>query len=366
MGLTSRIIKISTLFYLLYVLSLLFTVLYLANLSYHHILPLSLSGLVDPLLIIFIFSLIALRGLTLRVRYSYYLSILTTLVTVVPFFSMTSYFSIFTIPLFAVAIVAMLLILKDYRYYNFPTKMFARPEISISIVIIVMVLVIGVIGTLLLGNQFNPKITDVARALYYTGEVVTTLGFGDILPITRTSQIFSIIMSMLGIGSFFGAVTVIVGPLIYERGRRVVRVIQRLEGRLMNEYVLFIDFTPLFEPLLNDLVQKDELIIIALDNKSKESLISDKKVFIESEGGMERILSNLDLTKSKKIVLGSEDDGKNIMNALYITTKYPGDEIRKKTIAIVNVPTNYERIVPLVGNVISPANLIAEYLKSLF
>lgn len=366
MGLTSRIVKISTLIYLIYVLLLLITVLYLADLSYRHILPLSLTGLADPLLVTFIFSIIALRGLTLRVRYAFYLSVLTTLGTIAPFLRMSGYFSVFTVPIFVVSIVSTILILKDYEYYNFPTKMFARPEISISIVIIVMVLLIGVVGTLVLGNQFSPKITNIPRALYYTGEVVTTLGFGDILPITRTSQIFSIIMSILGIGSFFGAVTVIVGPLIYERGRRVVRVIQRLEGKLMNGYVLFIDFSPLFEPLLTTLVQKDELIIVALDDKSKESLISDKKVFVETDGSMERTLSNLDLTKSKKIILGSDDDGKNIMNALYISTKYPGEEMRTKMIAIVNLPSNHERIVPLVGNVINPANLIAEYSKSLF
>ena len=366
MGLTSRIIKISTLFYLIFVILLLITVLYLANLSYRHILPVSLSGLADPLLVTFIFSVVALRGLTLRVRYAFYLSILTTLATISPLLRMSGYLSVFTAPLFVVAIVSTILILKDYRYYNFPTKMFARPEISISIVIIAMVLVIGVVGTLILGNQFSPKITNIPRALYYTGEVVTTLGFGDILPTTRTSQIFSIVMSMLGIGSFFGAVTVIVGPLIYERGRRVVRVIQRMEGKLMNGYVLFVDFSPLFEPLLTNLIQQDELIIVALDDKSKESRISEKKVFVESEGSMERILSNLDLTKSKKIVLGSEDDGKNIMNALYISTKYPGEEMRAKIIAIANLPSNYERIVPLVGNVINPAKLIAEYSKSLF
>lgn len=156
------------------------------------------------------------------------------------------------------------------------------------------------------------------------------------------------------------------GAVKTERGRRVVRVIQRMEGKLMNGYVLFVDFSPVFEPLLTALVQKDELIIVALDDKSKESLINDKKVFVESDGSMERTLSNLDLTKSKKIVLGSDDDGRNIMNALYISTKYPGEEMRAKIIAIANLPNNYDRIVPLVGNVISPAKLIAEYSKSLF
>ncbi|MEM0135181.1 MAG: ion channel [Thermoplasmatales archaeon] len=366
MEISVRLGKISTVFYILYVLILLSTVYYLASSTYRGVLPLQLYGLVNPLVITFIFSIIGLRGLIVRVRYSLYLSIATTLATILPFLVVNRYLSIYTIPLLAFSIVAMILLFRNHKYYNFPTRLFARPEISISIIIIVVVLLIGVAGTLILGDQFSPKITDVSRALYYTGEVVTTLGFGDILPITRTSQIFSIMMSILGIGSFFGAVTVIVGPLIYERGKRVVRVIQKIESKMLNDYILFVDFTPLFEPLLRDLIHKDELVIIALDDKAKESLVNEKNVFVETDGNMEKILSTLDLARAKRIVLGSSDDGRNIMNALYITTKHPGEEVKKKTIAIVNVPTNLDRIVPLVGGIISPANLIAEHSKTLF
>ena len=45
-------------------------------------------------------------------------------------------------------------------------------------------------GSLLLGNEFSPHITSLGNALYFTGETVTTLGFGDILPVTLTAKMF--------------------------------------------------------------------------------------------------------------------------------------------------------------------------------
>jgi len=362
----ARLGNSSTLSYLFYVLFLAGTIYYLATATYHGQGPSPFEGLPNLFLVTMIFAIISLRGLIVRVRYAFFLAIATLVATLVPILLLIDYFSIFTFPLLAVSIITIVLLIRDYRYFNFPTRLFDRPEISISIVIIVIVLLIGVAGTLSLGNQFSPRITNVSRALYYTGEVVTTLGFGDILPITRTSQIFSIIMSILGIGSFFGAVTVIVGPSIYERGRKVVGVIQKIESKMMDNYVLFVDFNPLFDSLLNDLIEKDELVIVAIDDKSKEALLTEKKVFLESDGTMEKLMASLDLRRAKRIVLGCEDDGRNIMNALYIISTYPGEEVKKKMISIVNVASNATRIRSLVGDIINPANLIAEHSKTLF
>ncbi len=362
----TRFLNVATIVYALYVILLIGTSI-LLNVSrlghYNSVLP---GVLPNVLFINFVFSVISLRGLLIRARYSYYLAIGTLLVTAVPLIVSGIFISIFTVPLLVVSLISLALLIKEHRYFNFPTKLFDRPEVSVSIVIIIMVLLIGVLGTILLGSQFKPKITNFETALYYTGEVVTTLGFGDILPITRTAQLFSISMSLIGIGSLFGAVTVIVGPLIYERGKRVVGVIQNYESRRMANYVLFIDFNPLLDSLLSDLIKNDELVIIATDDNSKARMLEDKKIFLETDGNIEKIVAPLDLRRARRIVLGSEDDGKNVLYALHILSKYPGDEVKQKVISLVNLSSNAERIRPLVGNIIHPSSLIAEHSKALF
>jgi hypothetical protein len=365
-SLKTRLINTSALFYLLYVLAVAGTTTFLATRPFHLTQTTEiLRGYSGALFILFIISLVVFRGMIVRVRYSFFIGVFTLVTTVVLIIPVIS-LSVTTIPLLVISLVSLVALIRRYEYYNFPTRLFDRPEISISIVIIVIVLLIGVIGTMLLGNQFSPKITDFPRALYYTGEVVTTLGFGDILPITRTSQIFSIAMSILGIGSFFGAVTVIVGPLIYERGRRVVRVIQRIESKMMDNYVLFIDFSPLLVPLLEELVKKDELVIVLIDEKSKEGMIDAKNVFVEIDQDIDKLILHFDLGKSKRIVLGSSEDSRNIMNALYLLSLYPGEDLKAKIISLVNVSTNVSRLKSLTGELISPADLVVEHSMSLF
>ncbi len=365
MQLRRRVGRASTLSYLAYIIVLVGTISLAVREAGLGIERVNLFGLANVLFVITIFTLITLRGLIVRVRYSLFLAVLTVLFTLIPLFFLGHSFIAYLIPLLVVSLISVALLLRDYRYYNFPTRLFNRPEITISIVIIVIVLLVGVLGTLILGDQFRPRITNASMALYYTGEVVTTLGFGDILPITRTSQLFSIAMSILGIGSFFGAVTVIVGPLIYERGRRVVRVIQKLENRVMENYVLFVDFNPLLKSLLDALVERDELIIVALEDREKGGMIKHKGVFVEIDESVEKIMSGLDLRNAKRIILGSGDDGKNIINALFILSKYPGEDMKAKMVSFVNISSNASRMASIVGGTIDPAALIAEHSRNL-
>ncbi len=87
-------------------------------------------------------------------------------------------------------------------------------EAKLALAAILISLIYGVAGTLLLENQFNPPIRDIYTAVYYTVAVLTTLGFGDILPVTNTSRLFTASIGVLGIASFLGAITTFLGPVM--------------------------------------------------------------------------------------------------------------------------------------------------------
>ena len=88
---------------------------------------------------------------------------------------------------------------RQRKDYTMPSVTLGRPEIAVAIITIIFTISYGVGGSLLFGNEFSPPITNIGTALYYTGETVTTLGFGDILPITLTSRMFTISLSILGV-----------------------------------------------------------------------------------------------------------------------------------------------------------------------
>jgi len=310
---------------------------------------------------LFIISLLLFRGLIYRIRYAFYGSVIMILLTILLFIFNGLYFFPYSFPLLAATLFSFYMLLRNHRDYNFPTRFFDKPEIAISLFIIFAIFLYGILGTLLIGDQFKPHIHDAIMALYYTGEVVTTLGFGDILPITHTAQIFTISLSLLGLGTIFGATTVIIAPFLYTRTRRVIGFLEKIESNRLEGYILFFDFSPLLESLLERLVAEKELVIIALDDEAKENRLKNRGAFLEIGKSFEDAVKSFDLRKARAIILSSQDDGRNVLNALYINSKYKG-EIKSKVISLVNDPSNENKLQELVNSIIDPSVLVAERL----
>ncbi|MEL9914956.1 MAG: ion channel [Thermoplasmatales archaeon] len=360
-----RVTRASVLSFIVYFIILLTLTVYISAViigKFHYLVP--KNGLGSIMVLLIIFSAISLRGLLLRVKYSLYLSVAVLVVSIISFSSLRGFGFIYLFPFAAISFISLALLIADRKYFSFPTKLFDRPEVAVSVVVIVLILIVGVLGSLILGNDFRPKIKEPTTALYYTGEVVTTLGFGDIVPVTPLARIFTITISIIGIGSFFGAATIIVAPYLYERGKRVVNLLQKAGSRRLENYVLFVDFSALVEPLIDYLVDRDELVIVAIDDKKKEMMLRDKDLFVESEDDLERTIATFDLGKAKYIVLSSESDSRNIMNALAIHSVVHED-IKAKMISILNNPANEAKVKPLVGHIISPSHLILENAKKI-
>ncbi|MEM0140675.1 MAG: ion channel [Thermoplasmatales archaeon] len=360
-----RIWRASALSFILYFILLVALAIYISSVIIGKLdLFVPKNGLVNVMIFLILFSAISIRGLLLRVRYALYLSIIILLISILSFSFLRGFNFIYLIPLAAVSLISLILLAADRKYYSFPTRLFDRPEVAVSVVVIVLILIIGVLGTLILGNQFRPRITEPTTALYYTGEVVTTLGFGDIVPVTPIARLFTISISIVGIGSFFGAATIIVAPYLYERGRRVVNVLQKAGSRRLENYVLFVDFSALVEPLIDYLLNRDELVIVTLDDSRKELMLKDRKLFIELGDDIEKTIATFDLNKAKSIILASDSDSRNIMNALTIRSIFQ-ENVKEKMISILNNPSNEAKVKPLVGHIISPSHLILDSAKNI-
>lgn len=80
--------------------------------------------------------------------------------------------------------------------------------------IMAFVLIYGIIGALYLGNQYEPPIETTIQALYYAVITVTTVGYGDYVPITDATRLFTISLIFIGVGSFISAIGIIFQPLM--------------------------------------------------------------------------------------------------------------------------------------------------------
>ncbi len=117
-----------------------------------------------------------------------------------------------------VAILVALLVLQ--RAFNRGT-MLGGSLISLSGIVIIMVY--GTFGTLLLGNGFRQKISDIVTALYYVVITLSTVGYGDIVPDSREARLFTISLIVAGLGIFASVIASALGPAISGELSRIFR-----------------------------------------------------------------------------------------------------------------------------------------------
>ena len=71
---------------------------------------------------------------------------------------------------------------------------------------IILVIILMIIGTI--SFHFIEKWSYV-DSFYFTGVTLTTIGYGDLVPVTDSGKVFTILFSLMGIGVFLYALSVI-------------------------------------------------------------------------------------------------------------------------------------------------------------
>lgn len=69
-------------------------------------------------------------------------------------------------------------------------------------------------GALYLSEGFNPRIESLMTAFYFSIETMSTVGYGDIVPVSESARLFTISVIISGITVFATSMTSIFGPLI--------------------------------------------------------------------------------------------------------------------------------------------------------
>src|SRR5262249_14665085 len=81
-------------------------------------------------------------------------------------------------------------------------------RIRIAIVAVVLALVLGTISFKLLEGW------SLLDSLYVTAQTITTVGFGDLTPKTRSGRIFATVFMVLGVGVVLYALTATVQSIV--------------------------------------------------------------------------------------------------------------------------------------------------------
>jgi voltage-gated potassium channel len=108
----------------------------------------------------------------------------------------------------------LLVMIPLKRYFNRQTKL---ANYTISLTGVFSILAYGTFGSYLLGNGFNPTVHDLTTSFYFTIITLSTVGYGDISPITPETRLFVVSLLVVGLSVFATAIASVLGPAITKR-----------------------------------------------------------------------------------------------------------------------------------------------------
>ncbi len=194
---------------------------------------------------------------------------------------------------------------------------------------IFLIISFGTIGTYIfsLNNGFNVN-TTIISSLYFTIVTLSTVGYGGIVPITRSARIFVMVLIIIGLTLFLTTITTISSEIMSSKIKKISGEISYLETKfLKSEIVLIgIDFTNI---ALAQLLEKQnkKFFLLTSDNAAAERLRKQKiKTFVADETSKQD-LSKFNLKNTKLIVIDFRDNSKIIYTILVIKSIAPKTKI---------------------------------------
>lgn len=323
----------------------------------------TLLHLGDPASIfIGIFMIQTGNGLKSRTRMSWYL---TLFLISASFFAMYTrgfrrlYFDIISI---CFNILVLYLLLKYRKEYIFPSRLNLPAEGKLALVAVSIVVIYGVVGTIILGEDFNPPIRDVDTAVYYAFGVLTTLGTG-ILPVTNASRLFTVSVAMLGIASFLGAMTTFLGYAAERRIKEVVNVMEKMEFVGLGDHTIVCGYTPVISDFLRSLKSLNIPIVVIIQDKVVSNILENEGyiVFHEEADNID-VLLRAGLKKAKQIYICSQDDSYNMMIALTIQKFKKREGLNCKVTTFVNSTKNSEKFEDFCDEIINISEVLNDYM----
>lgn len=318
-------------------------------------------------ILIGIFMVTVGNGLRARTRISWYFAIFLILsslfsISVRRFSIIQIHFDIIAISINILTLSILLIYQKDYI---FPSRIILSKENKLALYIIFISSIYGLIGTLLLGDQFRPHIHDLYTAIYYTLSVLSTLGLGDILPITNTSRLFTVSLSVLGIASFLGALTTFIEPLLQERINKVVNIMEAIEFTGFGDHIIFCGYSPLWSEFLKSMKYKNiPMVILVSDQEISTKLKNEGYIVFREYAEDIDVLLRVGLKKAKHIYICSTNDADNLLVALTIQKFKKQEHLTCKITTIVNNSKNADKFQDMSDEIIDIAKVLNDYIRN--
>jgi voltage-gated potassium channel len=248
---------------------------------------------------------------------------------------------------------------------NLNTQLYTQlAPFRLPLILTVLMMMLGTLGYIVI-DDFS-----LMDAIYQTGITFTTVGFGEIAPISDAGRIFTITLIILGFGVFSFAVGILVEVL--NKGDLISTIKERKMlynvARLKNHYVIchHNDYTV----ELTQQFRANHIPFVVIDPNEeldKEAKKYNYPYFIKEEPHTEVALAKAHLSSAKGIITLSKNIADNI--AVIASARLHEKEIKRRRpyFVMTNASTlsDIEKLKKLgADSVVSPTKLMAQRMSA--
>ena len=191
-----------------------------------------------------------------------------------------------------------------------------RFELLTLLGLLLFITITGAIAIYILEDMKNPNITNMFEAIYWSLVTITTVGYGDIAPISEMGRLIAMIIILLGVAMISFATSVIVSAFSEKlQALKEERIIESINHS--DEFLIICGYGQMTKMFFRQADLKSlNYIILDKDKNRVEEAIKDGFNAIVDDASRYTTLSKFN-TKGSKITLlcMSHDDVENI----YIT-----------------------------------------------
>lgn len=262
--------------------------------------------------------LLAAWGLRRRLRVAWYATVALLPLTA---FQGIIQASVYSLPLVALSVLALPVILLNGNRFDRSLRL-STTQIA-AILALVSTMAYGTFGSFALREEFR-EIETLTDAFYYTIVTATTVGYGDMTPLSQEARWFGISLVILGTASFAVALGSVLGPALEARFTRALGTMSEGQFELLEDHVLVLGYGDLTESLLEELEDGVDVVVVTDDDDHVTQLRDRNYNVVRGDPSDDRPLHDAEIEHARVAIVATNNDAEDAFTILTARELNPG------------------------------------------
>jgi len=216
--------------------------------------------------------LLSTWGLRRRLTIGWYATVLLLPITAIQGVIQAT---VYSVPLVVLSVLSVPTVLLHRRRFDRGVTL-STAQVA-AILALSGTLVYGTIGTFALQEEYG-NVDSLTDAFYYTIVTASTVGYGDIVPLTDRATLFAVSLVVLGTASFAVALGSVLGPAIEARFSHALGTMTDTEYDLFEDHVVVLGYGDLTEPLLEELQAGGAAFVVVTPAREQATQLRERDI----------------------------------------------------------------------------------------